>query len=302
MPQSAAHHLFCFGLSYTAQALIAHLRQAMPGQWRFSGTCRSAGGVAAFAAEGIDAQVFDGRGRLADTTLLQAADHVLSSVPPEAEGDPVLRWHGEDLGRHGGLVWAGYLSTTGVYGDHGGGWVDESTAITPSQPRGQLRADAEAAWLNLWQSHGVPVHLFRLAGIYGPGRSALDALREGRAQRVVKPGQVFSRIHVHDIAAVLAASMARRNPGTAYNVADNEPAPPQDVTAYAAGLLQMPPPPEIPFETANLSPMARSFYAENKRVSNRRIREDLGVTLRYPTYREGLRALLPPPSTDAPRG
>ena len=148
--------------------------------------------------------------------------------------------------------------------------------------------DAEAEW----QATGLPVQVFRLAGIYGPGRSAFDRLREGRAQRVVRPGQVFSRIHVDDVAAVLRASIARPAPGRAYNVADDLPAPPQDVIAYAAGLLGVPVPPEVPFDEARLSPMARSFYAESKRVSNRRIRDELGVRLAYPDYRSGLRAIL----------
>jgi len=284
-------HLFCFGLGYSALALIAHLRAA-DSSWIVSGTCRDAARAAGFRAQGIAAQVFDGTAPLADPAPLASAQHVLVSAPAEAGGDPVLRHHAADLARHPTLRWIGYLSTTGVYGDRGGAWVDETAAVTPSQERGRRRAEAEAAWLELHHRHGQPVHLFRLAGIYGPGRSALDSLREGRAQRVIKPGQVFSRIHVEDIAQTLAASIRKPNPGAAYNLADDEPAPPQDVIAFAAGLLTMPVPPDMPVETAQLSPMARSFYAENKRVANGRIRTELGVTLKYPTYREGLRALL----------
>ena len=173
------------------------------------------------------------------------------------------------------LSWIGYLSTTGVYGDHAGGWVDEMSELKPSGERGRRRAAAEAGWLALSQ----PAHLFRLAGIYGPGSSTLDTVREGRAKRIVKPGQIFSRIHVADIARVLEASMARPHPGAAYNVCDDDPAPPSDVIAFAAALLNLPPPPEVPFEQADLSPMARSFYEDNKRVSNSRIKRELGVAL-----------------------
>jgi len=290
---SISNTLFCFGLGYSAQALIAHLRQAAPDSWRFAGTCRSDSKADAFAAQGIDAQVFDGSAKLIRPDILRQASHVLISAPAEqGGGDPVLRQHADDFAKHEHLKWLGYLSTTGVYGDHGGAWVDESMPMTPSQERGRRRAEAEAAWLDLHKQHGQPVHTFRLAGIYGPGRNALVNLREGKAHRIVKQGQFFSRIYVEDIAGVLAASMQKPNPGAAYNVADDEPAPPQDVIAHAAQLLGIAPPPEVPFEQAEMTPMARSFYAENKRVSNRRIKEELGVVLQYPTYREGLAALL----------
>ena len=182
----------------------------------------------------------------------------------------------------------GYLSTTGVYGDRQGGWVEETDPPAPGNARSRWRLEAEAAWL----ASGLPVNVFRLAGIYGPGRSAFDRLREGRAQRVVKAGQVFSRIHVDDIAAALSASMARPDPGRVYNVADDLPAPAWEVIAYAAELLGMPAPPEVALEDAGLSPMARSFWEESRRVSNRRLREELGVTLAYPDYRAGLRGIL----------
>jgi nucleoside-diphosphate-sugar epimerase len=184
-------------------------------------------------------------------------------------------------------AWVGYLSTTGVYGDRAGGWVDEASALTPAGERGRRRVAAEAGWRAL----GLPLHIFRLAGIYGPGRSALDSVRAGKAQRIDKPGQVFSRIHVDDIAAVLDASIARPYPGAIYNVCDDDPAPPQDVIAYACALLGRAPPPLVPFDQAALSPMARSFYGESKRVSNRRIKDELGVRLRFPDYRAGLDAL-----------
>ena len=189
------------------------------------------------------------------------------------------------------MKWVGYLSTTGVYGDRGGDWVDEESPLEPNTARGQRRLQAERSWLRLHSDFGLPVHLFRLAGIYGPGRNTLLNVRDGSAKRIIKPGQIFSRIHVEDIAGVLAASIAKPNPGRAYNVCDDEPCPPQEVVEFAANLLGLPLPPEIPFEQAELSPMAKSFYAESKRVSNRRIKTELGYKLVYPNYREGLRAL-----------
>ncbi len=224
-----------------------------------------------------------------DSTLRIPDDvtHIVASAPPDAEGDPVLRLCGETLCRTANISWIGYLSTTGVYGDHGGGWVTEESPLTPNTERGARRLAAERQWLEL----PLPAHLFRLAGIYGPGRNQLLTVLDGTAKRIVKPGQIFSRIHVDDIAATLEASIAGPCPGRAYNVCDDEPCPPQDVVAYAAELLRMPAPPDVAFEEAVLSPMARSFYADSKRVSNRRIKEELGVKLAYPSYREGLRAL-----------
>jgi nucleoside-diphosphate-sugar epimerase len=188
------------------------------------------------------------------------------------------------------IAWAGYLSTTGVYGDHGGGWVDEDTPLTASTRRGEMRVEAEAAWRALAERSGLPLHIFRLAGIYGPGRGPFEKVRDGTARRIIKPGQVFSRTHVEDIAQVLHASILRPNPGAAYNVCDDDPAPPEDVLAHAAELLGLPPPPEVPYETAEMTPMARSFYAESKRVRNRKIKEELGVVLRYPDLPGGPRS------------
>ena len=282
-----APHLFCFGLGYSAGFLA---RDLISQGWRVSGTCRSAEKAASLRGQGIAPHLFD-RGRPLDdaATALAGVTHLLSSVPPDEAGDPVLDQHRDVLDAVAPkLAWIGYLSTTGVYGDRAGGWVDEDSALTPSGERGRRRVAAERAWLGLRQ----PAHLFRLAGIYGPGSSALDTVREGRAKRVAKPGQVFSRIHVDDIVQVLEASMARPNPGTAYNVCDDDPAPPADVIAYACELLGVAPPPEIPFAEADLSPMARSFYDDNKRVDNKRIKRALGVTLRYPSYRAGLQAIL----------
>jgi nucleoside-diphosphate-sugar epimerase len=282
--------LFCFGLGFSAKVLAARLHAE---GWDVIGTSRSLEKAANLAALGYDSHVFDGTAPLSDPSVLAAATHMLISVPAEEDADAVLRWHSDAIARLPNLKWLGYLSTTGVYGDRAGGWVDETTPINPTQGRSRRRAEAEAGWLRLQAEHGVPVHVFRLAGIYGPGRNQLEGVKRGTAHRINKPGQVFCRIHVADIASALQASMARPNPGAIYNLADDEPAPPQDVVAYAAELLKLPVPPEIPFAAANLSPMAASFYADSRRVRNDRIKSELGVTLQYPTYREGLAALLP---------
>ena len=281
-------HLFCFGLGYTAQVLARRL--AAEG-WIVVGTCRTEGKATALRATGFPVEVFD-RDHPLPREALDGVTHLLVSVPPDAAGDPVLTMHGEDIAAIKRLHWLGYLSTTGVYGNRGGGWVDETAALSPSGERGRRRVAAEAGWLDLWRLRGVPVHIFRLAGIYGPGRSPFEALRAGTAKRIDKPGQVFSRIHVEDLAQVLAASINRTWPGAVYNVCDDDPTAPEAVVAHAATLLGMSAPPLVPFEAAELSPMARSFYDDNKRVSNRLIKSELGVTLRYPDYRAGLAAIL----------
>ncbi len=277
--------LFCFGLGYSATILARGLaRQG----WRILGTTRET----PIGGEEFPLQRFcRGHPLAAARSMLAACSHILISVPPDESGCPVLDEHGPDLAACAGLAWLGYLSTTNVYGDHGGAWVDERSPIAPSGERGKRRAAAEAGWLDLHRRTGLPVHIFRLAGIYGPGRSALDALKSGTARRVAKPGQVFSRIHVEDLAAVLLASIAQPRPGAIYNVCDDEAAPPEEVVAYAASLLGVAPPPVEDFARAKLSPMALSFYDDNKRVSNQLIKAALGVRLRYPTYREGLAAL-----------
>jgi hypothetical protein len=279
-----AGSLFCFGLGYSAGFLA---RDLAPQGWALAGTSRD-GAAAPIALHRFDRAHPLGAAR----ALLAGTTHLLVSIPPDEAGCPVCDVHGPDIAASAGLRWIGYLSSTNVYGDRGGGWVDEATPLAPAGERGRRRAAAEAAWLDLGRSRGIPVQIFRLAAIYGPGRSALDALRAGTARRIVKQGQVFSRIHVADLAAVLAASMARPRPGAIYNVCDDEPAPPDAVIADAAALLGMPPPPLEDFATAALSPMARSFYDDSKRVANRRIKNELGVVLRYPSYREGLRSLL----------
>jgi nucleoside-diphosphate-sugar epimerase len=279
------NHLLCFGLGFSGKALARRL--AAQG-WTISATSRTAEGAAAIGALGYRGFVFDGSAPLPQEAF-DGVTHVVLSAPPGRGGDPVLAQHAADfaaLARQ--FRWVAYLSTTGVYGDHGGGLVTEETPLTPNTERGQKRLEAETAWLALWRAHGLPVHIFRLAGIYGPGRNQLLSLLEGTAKRVIKEGQIFSRIHVEDIATVLLASMARPNPGQAYNVCDDEACPPQDVVEHGATLLGLPVPPAIAFEDAELSPMARSFYADSKRVSNARLKDELGVELRYPTYREGL--------------
>jgi nucleoside-diphosphate-sugar epimerase len=272
-------HLVCFGYGLSARTLAARLDRA---EWTVTATYRSS---LPDASENVRALRF-GAALPADAT------HLLVSAPPDEEGDPVLRLYRDSIARLAHVSWTGYLSTTGVYGDRQGEWVDESSPLLPSTERGARRLAAEGDWLSLREEHPIGLHIFRLAGIYGPGRNQLLSILDGSAKRVIKPGQVFSRIHAEDIAGVLLASMARPNPGAAYNVCDDEPCPPQDVVAYAASLLGRDMPPAIPFDEATLSPMARSFYAESKRVLNHRIKQELGYKLLYPSYREGLSALL----------
>ena len=272
--------LLSIGHGYSAQALS---RRLIPRGWRVIGTTRTAEKAAALVAQGVEPLLWPGD--ISDA--LAQATHLLTSVAPDAGGDPVVRALGPQIAA-AGLRWVGYLSTTAVYGHHYGDWVDEGTALTPSTARGAARVQAEREWAAL----GVPLHIFRLAGIYGPGRGPFEKVRDGTARRIFKPGQVFSRIHVEDIAAVLEASLARPNPGAVYNVCDDDPASPEDVLSLAATLLGLPEPPMVAYEDADMTPMARSFYAENKRVRNDRIKTELGVRLQFPTYREGLAGLL----------
>ena len=290
MTTAHGKRLFCFGYGFSASALGALLG---PAGWTLAGTCRAAEGCRALAGAGVDAVPFSREAPLADPARsLSGATHILLSIPPDAEGDPALDRHGADIAAIDGLEWIGYLSTTGVYGDTGGAWVGESAAPAPTSARGRRRLEAEKGWLALGEDHGLAVHVFRLAGIYGPGRNTLAAVRRGTAKRIDKPGQVFSRIHVADIAQVLAASIVRPRAGAIYNVCDDEPVPAADVVAHACALLGVAAPPLTPLDDADLSPMARSFYADNRRVSNARIKRELGVALRYPNYRVGLAALL----------
>ena len=282
-------NLFVFGLGYSA---LHFVRQHRNGFVRIGGSVRTIEKRDALRAEGIDAFVFDDE---AITSFLHDCDDVVVSIGPGDNGDPALRDYRTQLQDMPLLQRIVYLSTVGVYGDHGGARVDESSELRPLSLRSRQRLQAEEAWREFSREKGCDLHILRLAGIYGPGRSAIDNLRNGKAKRIVKPGQVFNRVHVEDIARTIDACL-KRPPGDGcriWNVTDDEPAPPQDVVAHAAQLLDIPPPPETPFDEADMTPMARSFYGENKRVANRALREDLGVALLYPTYREGLRSLLP---------
>jgi nucleoside-diphosphate-sugar epimerase len=281
--------LFCFGFGYTAESLAR----------RLSARLSALAGTRTSLPEGgegpLGARLAEFKGDTASAEVrerLQDATHVLVSIPPDVEGDPALRLFREDLASLQGLAWIGYLSTVGVYGDWQGQWVDETAPPRPISERSLRRLQAERAWAQFGRDSGRRVEIFRLAGIYGPGRSVIDGLRAGTARRIVKPGQFFNRIHVDDIAEVLAAAIDKQAGHGIYNVGDDEPAPPQDVVAYAAELLGLPIPPEVPFEKAALTAMAATFWAENKRVSNARIKRDLDVELLYPSYREGLRALV----------
>lgn len=271
--------LFAFGLGYCAARVIA--RGRLGGA---AGTVRARETLADWRAGGVDAHLFDEDLSLAPRCV------ALVSIPPNAQGDPTLRVHGPAL-RVADLSRVVYLSTVGVYGDTGGGWVDEASPLLANTPRALARVAAEGDWLAFGREIGVAVDILRLGGIYGPGRGAFDRLREGTARRVVKPGQVFNRIHVDDIAAAVERVVAVGRPGGVYNVVDGAPSPPQDVIVYAANLLGLPPPPEEAYETAGLTGMARSFYDENRRVRGDRLRE-LGWSPLYPSYREGLAAVL----------
>ena len=291
------NRLFIFGLGYSGSEIA---RQARAAGWRVAGTVRGGDKAQQLAAEGIETHLFDGSAALPASAFGETT-HVLCTIAPGRTGDPALRVCAPLLRQ---ARWLGYLSTTGVYGDHAGGWVDETTPANPGQPRSLSRLAAERGW------QAIGATLFRLPGIYGPGRSAIDQVKAGTARRIDKPGQVFSRIHVEDIAATVLAAIAypaacpgarpatrpatRPAPGAIYNVADDLPAPTADVIAYACELLAVPVPPLVPWAeiAPTMSAMARSFYAENRRVRNDRIKRELGVTLRYPTYREGLRAML----------
>lgn len=287
--------LFCFGLGYSARHIISQLDRA---HWRIAGTVREVAAAERWRAMGISAHVFDGAAPALSTSdpsideSLASSTHVLLSAPPATEGDPVLTHYRQALATAPCIRWIGYLSTVGVYGEHHGAWVDETTPTAPVSTRSRYRRAAEQAWEAFSKEAGKRVIIFRLAGIYGPGRSAIDSVRQGRARRIIKPGQRFNRIHVADIANAVLASMSDRGNATILNVTDDLPAPPQDVIAYAAELLGLPVPPDVPFEDAQLSPMARSFYGENKQVHNDLMKRDLGLTLTYPTYREGLAAIL----------
>ncbi|MDZ4309374.1 MAG: SDR family oxidoreductase [Cypionkella sp.] len=272
--------LLSLGHGYSAAALAARL---IPQGWRVIGTTREADRIAALRDQGVEALLWP----CEIGAALDQATHILASAAPDGSGDPFLHACRDQI-MAARPEWVGYLSTTAVYGDHQGGWVDETTPVNPQSARAVARVLAERQWL----ASGLPVQVFRLAGIYGPGRGPFEKVRDGTARRVIKANQVFSRIHVEDIAATLLGSILHPDPGAIYNVCDDNPAPPEDVLTYAAALLGLPEPPTVRFEEAKMTPMQVSFYSESKRVRNDRIKRDLGVKLAYPTYQDGLRGLL----------
>lgn len=280
MTHSTPRRIVFLGYGYTAEAAAPLFIAA---GYEALGTRRS-------PQPGSALMTFSGTAPSADlAAALRTATDVVVSIPPDESGDPVLRHHAADIAAASALRLVTYLSTIGVLGDHGGAWVDEATPANPQSERSARRLAAEQAWRGLGPGHGTPVAILRLPGIYGPGRSAIDSLKAGTARRIVKPGQVFNRIHVADIARILLVLHEQGRAGSVYNLADDEPAAPEDVIAYAAEMMGLPVPPAIPFEDARLSPMAASFYAECKRVRNTQIKADLGLSLAFPTYREGLR-------------
>ena len=291
------HHILIFGLGYTATALAKRLS---PDAWQISATSRSRDGVAAIQDSGYRAFQFsdDHPPSPELRAAVSNASHIVVSTPPGSAGDPVLHTMSDNLIAATQLKWVGYLSTIGVYGDHDGQWIDETTPATPTSARSKRRLAAEQAWQQLAERSKFNLNIFRLAGIYGPGRSAFDKLRSGRARAIINPGQVFNRIHVDDAAEVISAALHDRGEHIIYNVTDDLPAPPQDVLDHAAELMGVAPPNRVSLDEAALSEMAKSFYSENKRVRNRRIKDDLDVALSYPTYKEGLtmihRAKFPP--------
>lgn len=275
--------LLSLGHGFSARALAARL---IPEGWHIVGTTRSADKMDEIAATGVEPVLWSSS---EIKPLISEFPNILVSTAPGPTGDPVLESWRDDLAKAASDIrWLGYLSTTGVYGDHQGGWVDEQTPLTPSTLRGQARVATEEAW------RAVPdlaVHIFRLAGIYGPDRGPFAKVRNGTARRIIKEGQVFSRIHVEDIASALELSLSNPKAVAVYNLCDDDPAPPEDVIGYAAELLGLPVPPAIAFEDADMTQMARSFYAESKRVRNDLIKRELGWVPRYPDYRSGLAAM-----------
>jgi len=281
---------FFFGLGYSSNAASLALR-SIDQTVSIAGTVRTAERQKMREASGLRAHLFDGTAP--GPTLgpdLRASSHVILSIAPGPDGDPALIHHRADLDAAENLEWLCYYSTVGVYGDFDGAWIDESAPLVPRNDRSDRRVLAEQAWRDYAAERGVKLAILRLAGIYGPGRSTFDKLADGSARRVIKPGQVFNRIHVDDIGRVTALAAQARLEGT-FNLADDEPAPPQDLVTYAAGLMGIDPPPEVAFEDAEFTPMQRSFYADNKRVSNAAIKSALGIELLHPNYRESLKAI-----------
>jgi nucleoside-diphosphate-sugar epimerase len=281
-----------FGLGFSSQKTAQFMHAS--GQFVDTlGTVRTAAKANTLTDCYHRALLFDGTQKGPDVgpALKSGITHVILSIAPDENGDPVLRHHRAELDAAEDLQWLCYYSTVGVYGDFGGEWIDETVPLVPRNMRSDYRVIAEQQWRDYAAERGLPLTILRLAGIYGPGRSTFDKLRDGTARRVIKPGQVFNRIHVEDIARVTLLAAEQRLNGT-FNMADDEPAPPQDVIAYAAGLIGMDVPPDLPFETTEMTPMQKSFYRDNKRVSNRVIKAALGIEMLYPNYRAGLAQVL----------
>ena len=277
--------LFCFGMGFTAKALVQRLPDS---EWDFSGTFRPAGKKDSLL--GLNLLPFDGTQATPDIEVaLSKTTHLLVAIPPQPSGDVVLQNYGSKIKECKNLEWIGYISSTGVYGDTGGEWVDETSLLQPETELNFMRVKAEEEWLK--GRHGYPVMVFRCVGIYGPGRNLLISVKQGRARRIEKPGLVFSRIHVEDLAQVLEASIKNPKPGEIYNVSDDRPSAPSETVEYACQLLNVEPPPLIPYESAELSEIARGFYKTCKRVGNKKIKEELGVKLKYPDYKTGLDAI-----------
>ena len=284
--------LFCFGHGYTADYLSYALQNEEDG-WTIGGTTRDVERQRELLSRRVRARLFDDEHPIADPeTLFNRFTHLLVSIPPNADGDIVFNQYAEEISKLKNLKWIGYLSSTAVYGDRDGGHVDENSEVRPSSARGSKRELAERQWLSLHHKFGLPVHVFRLAGIYGPGRSALDSVRAGVARRINKPGHKFNRIQVEDIVQTLRRSFENPNPGAIYNLADDLPAPSYDVIGHACQLLGQPAPPIIPYEEANLAPITLSFYNDNKHVHNDKIKNELGIALKYPNYQAGLEGCL----------
>ena len=282
--------LFCFGMGYTGIYLGRRLRSR---GWSIAGTCTTEKKRKALLAEGFDVHIFLSGEVVPDLKeSLSGVTHVVASVPPDNEGDPVIQNFTEQLATIDNLSWAAYLSSTGVYGDHGGNWVNEGTRLLSRNSYGIRRKVAEDQWLTLHKKYGVPSHIFRLAGIYGPCRSSLDLVRAGKARRIIKDGLEFSRVHVDDVVGSLLASIGDVSPGKIYNVADDEPAPSHEVVSYACRLLEVAPPPITTFEDAVLSARQMLFFSENKKVDNKLLKDKLKYVFKYANYREGLRGLL----------
>lgn len=279
-----------FGFGYTAGFLASRLT---PHGWQIAGTTTSAEKRLFLKTSGIEAWLFDRNHPLPDPDrVMKDVTHVVLSVPPDADGDPVFDMHGEDLAALEHLEWIGYLSSTSVYGDKDGRWVDETTETNPLTRQGILRLKAEQQWQSLYLREGLPLHTFRLSGIYGPGRSALDAVRSGTARRIDKPGHAFNRIHVDDIVQALIASMNKPNPGSVYNLADDEPSASHEVIQFACNMIGVASPPLLPYDQAGVAPVVQGFYKENKRVGNQKIKSELGIELIHPDYRSGLQSCL----------